>query len=102
MEFPMLVFKDGGTTLRHGGTYSYLLVENEIEYKIALDKGWFAGLLEAIEAVNKPDIRISLPNEDLPPTRAEIESKAKELGIAFHPSIGDNKLLRKIEDSLKG
>lgn len=102
MEFPRLVFKDKGDQLRHGGTYSSLLVESEAEYRIALDNGWFGGLIEATNAVNKPAAGLVLPSDNAPPSREEMEAKAKELGIAFHPSIGDNNLLKKINDSLKG
>jgi hypothetical protein len=43
---------------------------------------------------------VPLP-DDGPPTRAEIEAKCKELGIAVHHKHNDATLLKKIEDALK-
>ena len=37
-----------------------------------------------------------------PPTRAELEQKATELGITFAPNIGDAKLAERIAEKLKG
>lgn len=98
-QFPRFVFRDGGLTERAGGTYSHELVHDEDEYFAALGAGWYGNLQDAIDAPN----RAKEDNEyetDAPPTREEMESKAKELGIKFDGRIGDKKLLALIEKAL--
>ena len=50
-----------------------------------------AKAVELVEAV---------PEDDAPPTRAELEAKAKELGIRFDGRTGDKKLGQLIQDRL--
>ena len=49
---------------------------------------------QAVEVVDTP------PEDDAPPTRAELEAKAKELGIRFDGRTGDKKLGQLIQDRL--
>ena len=92
MEFPRFVFKDHGPHQRAGGSYDHALVESQAEMDAALKAGWFATLPEAL---NPP------PADDALPTRAELEAKAKELGIEFSPNIGDKKLAERIQAALE-
>lgn len=39
-------------------------------------------------------------DDNAPPTRAELEAKANELGVEFSPRIGDAKLFERIEAAL--
>ncbi len=48
MEFPSLVYKDGGQHQRKGGTFDYQQVENEQEHAAALKGGWFPSVEEAV------------------------------------------------------
>ncbi len=48
MEFPRLVYKDGGTEQRPGGAYSHMCVKNEADYLAALASGWHPSLEDAI------------------------------------------------------
>lgn len=99
MEFPVLVFKDGGPCQRAGGYYDHKAIEDEAEYEIALLDGWFATLPEAIEGKKQEDVE----DEDLSaPTREELEQKATELGIRFDGRTNDKKLAEKIEEAMKG
>ena len=108
MEFPRLVYKNHGPHQRPGGSYDHAPVESQTEMDAALSAGWFATLPEAIET--KPVIALpppALPPPALPPpadgeppTRAELEAKAKELGIEFSPNIGDKKLGERIQAAL--
>jgi hypothetical protein len=50
-----------------------------------------AQVVEVVEAV---------PEDDAAPTRAELEAKAKELGIRFDGRTGDKKLGQLIQDRL--
>ena len=43
---------------------------------------------------------VTIPDENAPPTRAELEAKAKELGIRFDGRTGDKKLGQLIQDRL--
>ena len=49
---------------------------------------------QAVEVVD------TAPEDDAPPTRAELEAKAKELGIRFDGRTGDKKLGQLIQDRL--
>jgi len=100
MEFPRLVFHNNGPHQRPGGSYNHAPVENQADMDAAIKAGWFATLPEAIEF--KPVIvPVAVPPaDDAPPTRAELEAKAKELGIEFSPNIGDKKLGERIQAAL--
>ena len=43
---------------------------------------------------------VAIPDENAPPTREELEAKAKELGIRFDGRTGDKKLGQLIQDRL--
>lgn len=49
---------------------------------------------QAVEVVD------TAPEDDAPPTREELEAKAKELGIRFDGRTGDKKLGQLIQDRL--
>ena len=42
------------------------------------------------------------PDDDAPPTRDELEAKARELGVKFDGRTSDKTLLSKIEAALAG
>jgi len=54
-----------------------------------LADGWFATLPEAIDANDKPVVK---SDDTAPPTRKELEAKAKELGIKFDKKTTDAEL----------
>lgn len=100
MQFPSLVYKCPGNHQRPGGTYSFKGVKDEAQHAAALADGWFATLPEAIEG--KPaEAPAPAPAPDAPPTRSELEQKAKELGVKFDGRTGDKKLADAIADMLK-
>lgn len=102
MKFPRFVFKDNGPLQRAGGTYDQALVHNEADMAVALEAGWSATLPDAL--VPKPVIQEPPPPskdpDNAPPTRAELEAKANELGVQFSPNIGDKKLGERIQEAL--
>lgn len=57
-------------------------------------------LLREQAAVKVVQIVEAVPEDDAPPTRAELEAKAKELGIKFDGRTGDKKLGQLIQDKL--
>ncbi len=108
--FPTIVYKEFGTYQRPGGTFSYAPAKNQEEFDILLSAGWFATLQEAVDGKSKVTEVIDGENqktvpgeevsEDTLPTRQEIETKCKELGIKVHGRSKDETLLKKIEEKL--
>jgi len=117
MIFPRLVYKDGGPHERAGGKYDYKLVTNDQEYSTMLEDGWFGNLGEALQPWEiesmpldpVPDVvEVALELEDLahkeddveedstPPTREELDAKAKELGIKTYWKMSYETLLEKV------
>ena len=101
MEFPTLVYKDGGPHQRPGGTFDYKRIVNEDQLAAALANGWFLTLVEATQPAAVDSSEVS-PDDDAPPTREELETKARELGLKFDGRTSDKALLSKIEAALSG
>lgn len=105
MEFPSLVYKAEGKHIRPHGTYDYVGVNNQQELDEKLKDGWFKSLEDAIEgkaAATSPAKAPSEPALDdfAPPTRAELETKATELGIKFDGRFSDKKIAQLIDEAL--
>lgn len=98
MEFPRLVFKDNGPHQRPYGTYDYILVEDQAEFDASIVAGWSETMPYGLATVATQEGSQDL--EEAPPTRAELEAKATELGLAFSPNIGDVKLGQRIQSAL--
>jgi hypothetical protein len=98
MEYPALVYKTPGPFTHGGGTHDYIAVNDDAELEQRLAEGWFKSMLEAIEG--KTSASEQEEEDNSAPTRAEMEAKAKELGIAFDGRTSDAKLLGKINDAL--
>lgn len=96
MIYPRVVFKNHGPHQRHGGSFDQKIVADEGEMMDAINDGWFASLPEAIKGEHD---ELVIAN-DAAPTRAEMEEKAKELGIKFDGRTSDAKLIEKIEEAL--
>ena len=94
-EFPTLVYKDKGPYQRIGGTYDFRSVRDKSEYDDALASGWRATLSEIVEGKQAQDIP-----DDVPLSRAELESKANEFGIKFDGRTTDKKLASMIYEAL--
>lgn len=96
--YSTIVYRDKGPYQRPGGTYDFLGVNSKEAHETALKNGWFNSMPEAIEG--KASL-VELESQ-LPPTRDELEQKAKELGIRFDKKTTDDALSKKIDDALKG
>lgn len=89
-QFPALVYKGHGPHSRAGGTYDYAAANDHEELDAKLADGWFTTLPEAIDAHDNP---VVVKSEDsAPPTRKELETKAKELNIKFDKKTTDAEL----------
>lgn len=99
MKFPGFVYKSPGRMGRiRKKTYDWSPVQNEEELAAKLAQGWYATRDEAFApkqlTPKQPEVK-----EDAPPTRAELEQKARELGLKFDGRTSDRKLLKMIEES---
>jgi hypothetical protein len=99
MEFPTIVYRCPGNYQRPGGTYSYRQVSDYAGLTDALAEGWFATLPEAI--IGKSSAVDEVADDDAPPTRAEMESKATELGVKFDGRTSDKALRDRIAAALE-
>lgn len=91
MEFPRLVYR--ATSVKH---FIHESVETEEEHAAALKAGWSDSVPAAL-------MNFGIPSEDnSPPTREEMEAKARELNIKFDGRTTDKKLLSMIEESISG
>jgi hypothetical protein len=96
MIFPAFVYKSPGRKGKvKGKTYNWMPVANDEELQAALSKGWYATRDEAFNPVKKEIKAVVV--EDAPPTRVELEQKARELGLKFDGRTSDKKLLKMIE-----
>lgn len=102
-DFPRMIYRAGGTEEIHGGHFSTLIVDDQDALDAALADGWHLTTDEA-RAPAAPALGALALNsdDDAPPTRAELEQKAHELGIEFSPRLGDAKLAERIAEKLKG
>jgi hypothetical protein len=90
--FPRMLYRAGAGTFVDGVECAALVVHSEAEQVEALADGWgFVAHAEPAE-----------PADDAPPTRAELEAKATELGVAFDGRWGDKRLSAAIAAALKG
>jgi hypothetical protein len=96
-QFPTLVYKGKGPHSRAGGTYDYAAANDQEAFDDKLANGWFTTLPEAIDANDKP---VVVKSDGAPPTRAELETKAKELGIQFGKKTTDAELSASITKAL--
>jgi hypothetical protein len=114
MQFPTLVYRCPGAHHVKGGSYDYLGVKDQAAFDEAIKGGWFESLPVAIEKKYGVKQENSAPppapapgeletlGDTTPPTRAELEQKAKELKISFKKNISDEELGKLIEKALGG
>ena len=108
-DFPTILYKTPGPHKKpRGGTYKTTGAVDKAEFDELLKKGWFpsyeeaaagkiAGkIIEAAEAFEDAVDEVSAP------TRDELETKAKELGVSFNARTSDKKLAERIAAALEG
>lgn len=99
-EFSTIVYKDVGPYQRRGGTYSTVTINDQADLDAALAAGCVThpDLIEQAPAADKAGKPAT--DDNAPPTRAEMEAKATELGIEFTGRTSDKKLLGLIDAAL--
>lgn len=85
MEFPRLVYKSAS---------AHELARDAGEFNRLITAGWYATVPEALAGQHEQ------PIDDSPPTRAELEAKALELGLKFDGRNSDAGLSRMISAAL--
>jgi hypothetical protein len=105
-DFPTIVYKCPGD--RFGPphtTYQSIGVTDQKAFDKALTDGWYATLVEAVDAYLKPAPErvaiVSEPAEDAPPTRDEMLTKAAEIGLTVDKRWSDKTLANKIIEALE-
>lgn len=93
-QFPKMLYKVGAQLITNDGAFDTAIANDEEHEATLVEGGYFVSMADAKDALK--------PKEDAgPPTRAELEQKAKELNISFDGRTGDATLAKKIEDALK-
>lgn len=100
MEYPAFVYKTPGPFTHRGGTHDYVAVNDDADLDQRIAEGWFKTMPEAIDGKAVVVDQKEEIEDNSAPTRAEMEAKAKELGIAFDGRTSDAKLLSKINEAL--
>lgn len=93
MEFPRLVYKSDAV---------YKCVNTIEEWGSAIAGDWFDSVVDAksLKPQKAPEV-VEVPQDNAPPTRTEMETKARELGIKFDGRTGDKKLLQLIDAAME-
>lgn len=99
-QFPTIFYRCPGAHHRPGGTYDYLGIADKKGAKAALASGWHKTLPAAVAAFEGKPLPEESLDDDLPPTRAELELQASEMGIVFGQSILDEDLAKLIDGAL--
>lgn len=102
MDNATMLYRPGTQDVLHGHSVDWQIVDGH-EVETALADGWFLTPTEAGESVKAiPPAPEPEPSDDAPVTRAELEAKAKELGLKFDGRTTDKKLGEQIAAKLKG
>lgn len=111
-EFPRMLYRCGGPVSLQEGAFSTLIVDDGEQCDAATSDGWFltpgdakaaqdaADAARAAEAAQRAASDLAAL-ENSPPTRAELEAKAAELGIRFDGRTSDRKLTDMIRVALE-
>lgn len=92
MKNPTMLYKHPGAHEMHGDKFDYIVVDEQ-DVDQAKKEGWHLTTTEAKEKTKAPAKPAPAPADDnAPPTREELETKATELGIKFDGRTSDAKL----------
>lgn len=106
MSYPKHLYKAPGPYRSQGRTYDVAGAADEEQETALLAKGWHLtreeawGGPKADEIVALAEELEAAIDEVTPPTRAELEQKASELGLPFNVRTKDAVLAQRIADAL--
>lgn len=108
-SFPTIMYRVPGPHKKpRGGTYRTTGAADKAEFDALLKKGWFPSYEEAAagkianEIIKAAEAFEDAVDEVSDPTRDELETKAKELGVSFNARTSDKKLAERIAAALEG
>ena len=108
-NFPTIMYRVPGPHKKpRGGTYRTTGAADKAEFDALLKKGWFPSYEEAAagkianEIIKAAEDFEDAVDEVSDPTRDELETKAKELGVSFNSRTSDKKLAERIATALEG
>lgn len=103
MKNATMLYKAPGPHEIHGGHFDYTIVDADEEGAIEAAKadGWFETTDEAKAAADEAKAKREA-ELNKPPTREELEAKAKELGVQFGKKTTDDELGKLIQAKLEG
>ena len=100
-DFPTIMYRTPGPHKQpRGGTYAYKGAADQAEFDDLIARGWFPSYEEAV--AGKIAAKVVEEPLDAVPTREELETKAKELGISYDGRTSDKKLAERITKALEG
>lgn len=102
MEYPRFMCRVGTAWELESGTYDVTNATSAEHMAALLADGWHPDQYAAKAAAEAPDEPVAGPDDDAPPTRDELEAKARELGIKFDGRTGDKRLAALIAEKLAG
>ena len=114
MKFPNLVYISPGPHYCKGNKFGYRSVNDVGELKAAIAEGYYPTPELAIEKPDdfdweqyaeesgwiEPEPAAEPAADDEPPSRAELEAKADQLGMSYNGNTKDATLLKNIEAAL--
>lgn len=115
-DYPVMLVRVGAQWQLESGRFDLLLADSQEACDAALADGWHldqyaakaaheAAALAAVPAAaagagDAGAAAAAVPADTQPPTRAELEQKATELGLKFDGRTGDKKLAAMIAEAL--
>lgn len=100
-DFPTILFRIPGPHKKPRGlTYGYAGAEDQAQFDALIAKGWSASYEAAAAKLDKKPKAVEI-DEVSGPSRAELESKAKELGVSFNWKTSDITLSDRITAALE-
>lgn len=99
-KYEDMVYKCPGPHSRPHGTFATKGVNSVEEHEATLKDGWHNTLPDAIAYAEGKLPPKAAVVDNAPPTRAELEQKAKELNIKFDKNTKDETLAKKIAEAL--
>ena len=102
-DFPTIMYRVPGPHKKpRVGTYAYRGAADQEEFDALISKGWFPSYEEAAAGKTARKVVVEPIDEVSGPTRDELETKAKELGVSFNARTSDKKLAERIAEALEG
>lgn len=98
-RFPLMLYRAGREVATDSGPMDVHVVADADALAAALADGWHETSPAAAEAVRAV---LDAPAEDAPPTRAELEQKAAELGIKIDGRWSEKRIASAIAEKLQG